>query len=66
MIYGTLECEHFKNSCVLMSDIRILHIKTGGILKTPTESCALLPQGGAEVVRKQNRASVLYLTLQFF
>jgi hypothetical protein len=36
-----------------MSDITmILHIKTGGILKTLTESCALPPRGGAAVVRK--------------
>jgi hypothetical protein len=30
----------------------ILHIRTGGILKTLTESCALPPRGGAAVVRK--------------
>jgi hypothetical protein len=36
----------------------ILHIKTGGILKTLTESCALPPRGGAAVVRKRYRASV--------
>jgi hypothetical protein len=41
-----------------MSDI-ILHVKTGGILKTPTESCALPPRGGAAVVRKLNLLDIL-------